>query len=112
MKRGGKRREEEERRKEEEERKGGNVRLFAYVPPSHLGSNLGPHSTQEGETPRTQQSLVLDSGAPATDKESAKDRIEMRQTVAQSHINEREKGTVRGGREEEKVWRGGVEDGI
>ena len=93
------------------------MRLFAYVPPSHLGSNLGPHSMQEGETPRTQQSSVLDSGAPATDKESARDQIEMRQTVAQSHINEREKGTVRGGGggggggEEEKVGRGGGEGG-
>ena len=48
--------------------------------------NLGHHSTQEGGTPQIQQSSVLDSGAPATDKESAGDQIEMRQTVVKSDM--------------------------
>ena len=48
--------------------------------------NLGPHSMQKGGTPQIQQSSVLDSGAPATDKVLARDQMEMRQTVAQSDM--------------------------
>ena len=83
--RGGKTREmrEEMRGGSKQRRKGETVCLCASLP---LGSNLGPHSTQEGGTPQIQQPSVLDSGAPATDKESAGDQIEMRQIVAKSDV--------------------------
>ena len=90
-------------RRRDERRKCETVCLCASLP---LGSNLGPHSMQEGETPRIQQSSVLDSGAPATHKESTK-TSDRNVTECCTESYERKKGTVGGGREEEKARRGG-----
>ena len=84
-----------ERRQEEKRRKCETVcRLCASLP---LGSNLGPHSTQEGETPRIQQSSVLDSGAPATHEESTK-TSDRNVTECCTESYERKKETVGGGK--------------